>query len=195
MADEVKTLRRPERIPQVDSWMAEPPDPPVAGDKSDPSSASCFRDSRTRPIVQRIFCLLLREGGVRRDTQQLFEADLTCWGERDGRVIRDASDKVREIVCTSAEFTVARNVESFERQHWAVTQADLYADFHRVAESSFSDEVNWGRIVAFLAFAVSFAVYTERRGCGAAQSIAAWTCQVVEIRLADFFIKNNGWVG
>lgn len=129
-----------------------------------------------------------------RETQQLFEADLACWGEKDGRVIRDASDKVREIVCSSAEISVARNVESFERRHWAVTQADLYADFHRVADTNFSDGVNWGRIVAFLAFAVSFAVYAEQRGCGAAQSIEAWTCQVVETKLADFYIKSNGWV-
>ena len=158
--------------------------------------AKRFRDPRTRAIIKRIFFLLLPEGGVNGEALQPFEVDLACWGERDARVIRDVSEKVREIVCSSAETSVGQSVEDFERHHWEVTQADLYAEYHRVVEVNFRDEVNWGRVVTFLAFAASFAVYVDRRGlqCSAVQSVEAWTSQVIETTLADYFIRSNGWV-
>ena len=66
----------------------------------------------------------------------------------------------------------------------------------KVQRRTFSGSVHWGRVIAFLAFSVSFAAYVASLGIrGGAESIFRWTNRVLNKNLADFMKKEKRWRG
>ena len=65
----------------------------------------------------------------------------------------------------------------------------------RVWYSLFSDGINWGRIVAFLAFCQHLCMYSKRNGLHfAIESIPPWAAMFVESELKEWILSQGGWV-
>lgn len=155
-------------------------------------------DYRTAMIIKRFFYKSLHEGGVDSEgVLQHFEVDLGSRSEEDVRTIESASDKLLEITSNNQELNIQSSVQQFSEKEWEITDANVHIEFTRVSTKTFEDQVNWGRLVAFLSFAVAFAAYVHLRlGMPSAtvHSIYGWTVQVVQENLGRYFIENNGWV-
>ena len=161
------------------------------------SKRSPYIDSRTEPITRRIFHLLLQEGGVEsNEILKSFEVDLSKMSEADAKVVREASDKMKRVICSNEKSKIDSVVKDFEDRQWAVSFANMNTEFYRVVDATFKDAVNWGRIVMFTSFAVSFAVYVLKLGLppNTALSIHHWTAETIMRTTGDFLNKNNGWV-
>ena len=154
-------------------------------------------DPRTILITKRMFCILMRGASVDEELLHSFEVDLGSISETERTIVKKVSDNVCEVINSSDQAKVECSVQDFKRRQWNIHSANVHMEFNKVVAGSFKDdEVNWGRVIGFLAFAVSFAVYTHRLGMSnaAVESIHGWTVQVIEHSIQEFFNKNGRWV-
>lgn len=201
-------------------WMARRPDTerdtiggqrpngimPVAGDLTSTVPTTTVDPAHVRtelltvPVARRTFSLLLRDGGItREEILQQFKVDLARMDEDDARIVRGVTDSLREaLLLTETDgATVPLTVRDLERINYYVTEANVYTEFHHVASETFREEMNWGRVMSFLLFAVSFSVYSLRQGMpdSTVQSIHGWTVGVLRREpVSTFLAANNGWV-
>ena len=65
----------------------------------------------------------------------------------------------------------------------------------RVWYGLFNDGINWGRIVAFLAFCQHLCTYSRRNGLHfAIESIPPWAATFVDSELREWILSHGGWV-
>lgn len=78
-----------------------------------------------------------------------------------------------------------------------LTHASTYATFVGIADEIFQTGKNWGRIVAFLAFGATLAVYCVQKEDLAQliDSIVEWVSVYMNQKLSDWIDENGGWDG
>ena len=155
-----------------------------------------FRDHRTGPIVKRVFFCLLSECNTENEVLSTFTVDLDRLSEADAKVVREASDKAVKLLHREPKAGVRYNVKDFTEEKWDIHSGNMYSEFRKIVQETLKQEANsYGRLVAFLGFAVSYGVYVRGRGIHQAlPSVEAWTVQVIEDDVGTFFRENGGWV-
>ncbi|XP_068710754.1 apoptosis regulator R1-like [Montipora capricornis] len=78
-----------------------------------------------------------------------------------------------------------------------LTHASTYATFVGIADEIFQTGKNWGRIVAFLAFGATLAVYCVQKEDLAEllNNIVEWVSIYMEQNLGGWIDENGGWEG
>lgn len=152
-----------------------------------------YQSRATKLIMKTVFSKLCP--ACAKHARQL-ERDLA---RMDGSYPEDART-VRKLVHYLVEFIketeqVPSNLDTFVEQKWSLDASNMHMEFSRVAYETFKEQIHWGRVIMFLGFAVSFAVYLENGAVvGSAESVLEWTCQVIEEDLGQFFTSQQGWV-
>lgn len=178
----VRRKSRPRERPQGDS-IQPPPHPRRL--------AKLFRDSRTNLILKRVFCELCMK-----DTRQV-ERELMRLSDSnpdDGKLVKRASTLIVDFIKETEQ--ISNNMDVFTGQEeWNLNAGNVYMEFSKVATETFKSTVNWGRIVMFLGFAVSFSLYLEQDiMVGSPDSVLQWTGQVLEEDVGEFITSHGGWV-
>lgn len=77
-----------------------------------------------------------------------------------------------------------------------LTHASTYATFVGIADEIFQDGKNWGRIVAFLAFGATLAVYCVQKEdlANLIDNIVEWVSLYMDQNLSSWINDNGGWV-
>lgn len=110
----------------------------------------------------------------------------------DAKTVRRLVYHLVEIIGDTDQ--VPNNLDSF--QDWKLDAGSIHTEFSRVANATFKKNTNWGRVIMFLGFAVSFAVHLEQGiVVGSADSVLGWTCQVIDEDLEHFYTSHQGWEG
>lgn len=97
-----------------------------------------------------------------------------------------------------ADELVEENRQLFETMcdQLHLTHTSTYATFVGIADEIFQTGTNWGRIVAFLAFGATLAVYCAQREDLAQliDSIVEWISLYMDHNLGPWINNNGGWV-
>lgn len=152
-----------------------------------------YRHKATKIIIRTVFCKLCTacEKHTRSVEREL--ARLEDSHPEDARTTRKLVHYLVEFIRETDQ--VSSNMETFLQQKWALDASNMHIEFSRVVYQTFLDSTNWGRVIMFIGFAVSFAVYLEQGAvAGAADSVVEWTCQVIEEDLGQYFSSHEGWV-
>ena len=165
---------------------------------------------RTMLITKRVFCMLMRKAAVDEEVLQFFEIDLGSISETERTIVKKVSDSVCEVINSSDQANVECSVQDFKRRQWHIHSTNVHMEFTKVVAMIFKNEAtfrngasfvdegncNWGRVISFLAFAASYAVYIHRIGMPSAtvESIHGWTVQVLEHSIKKFFNEHGRWV-
>lgn len=77
-----------------------------------------------------------------------------------------------------------------------LTHTSTYATFVGIADEIFQTGTNWGRIVAFLAFGATLAVYCASREdlVQLIENIVEWISWYMDQNLGPWINNNGGWV-
>ena len=76
-----------------------------------------------------------------------------------------------------------------------LADVNLRRIFMNVAKELFTEGINWPRIVSFFAFAGGLAVDCVLNGSSIhVTRVKTWTVEYIETELADWIIKEGGWV-
>lgn len=152
-----------------------------------------YSDKRTKLIVKTVFSELcpacekyLKQ--MEREVARLYETSPV-----DANVVRKVSHLLVEFIRETDQ--LAQHIDSFSEQKWDLHEGNMHTEFSKVAQETFRADINWGRVLMFISFAVGFSVYLEQGlVVGAADSVLEWTCQVVEEELGQFYTAHQGWV-
>ena len=149
---------------------------------------------QNRLILAKLLGLLLPRGVE--EESGLVEAAASTLSEADKRAAYQAAEKIAAIIRSTPSLSSVENlIHEFDVAGWVVTAENMQDNFREVERTVFCDGVNWGRIIAFLAFSVSFSAYVSSKGIkGGVQSVFGWTSRVLDRILSDFMSKKNGWV-
>ncbi len=151
----------------------------------------------TALIVRRTFNLLLQDGGISRDDLlKQFTVDLQRMDRDDAKVVSLVTDSLREVLQTAEYTTVPAMVRDFEGRDWPLSEEIICTEFHRVAKELI-EETNWGRMITFLLFSVSFSIFALRQGMPDATvlSIHGWTVEALRSTpTSTFIVTHDGWV-
>ena len=152
-----------------------------------------FTDKRTRLILRAVFSEFCPS--CEKEVKQI-EREITCLKKQnppDEELVRKVSHLIVQFITETDQLTI--NLQDFTRQKWSLHGGNMHSEFCKVAQETFRDNLNWGRIIMFLGFAVSFSVYLEEGIVGtAADSVLEWTHQLVEEDLGHFYCSHQGWV-
>lgn len=136
---------------------------------------------------------LLPEGV--RESKKMEHPAIRGLSEKERETVRQATERLTKVINSTPNIAVEKNVREFSAGRWEVNADNMEEEFHGVERSTFSDGINWGRVIAFLAFSVSFAAYVSSRGIvGGAGSVLGWTSQVLNTTLLEFIQREGGWV-
>lgn len=110
----------------------------------------------------------------------------------------DSSTKASRHLRLIADELIADNNELFESMcdQLHLTPTTTYPTFVGIADEIFQTGKNWGRIVAFLAFGATLAVYCAQREelFQLVNDIVEWVSRYMDQNLADWIEDNGGWV-
>ena len=145
-------------------------------------------NARTTIILKQLFSELCMK-----DLRQV-EREVKRLTPEDGKLVKRVSGLLVTFIKETDQITV--NLDNFAKQEgWNVHAGTVYTEFSKVASETFKSATNWGRILMFLGFAVSYTVYLEKDiMVGSADSVLQWTCQVVEEDLREYIASHGGWV-
>lgn len=145
-------------------------------------------------VMSGLYKALLPEGV--REGKELEHLAFRGLSEKERETVELAADRLTTVINNTPNIAVAKGVQEFSVGRWEVNGDNMEEEFHEVERSTFSDGINWGRVIAFLAFSVSFAAYVSSRGIsGGAGSVLGWTSQVLNTTLLEFMQRENGWTG
>ena len=154
------------------------------------------QDVLSELITKRCFhLLLLEEQEAFRDTRVIRQFEtISCADDHQRAIVEVASDRIKELISLSPQ-PVPWKTSDFTARSWEINASNVHSEFSRVADVLFQDEVNWGRIVALLGFAVSYSVYAMQKGLQdtVVESVCAWTVQVMQSRL-HHWLQEHTWV-
>lgn len=101
----------------------------------------------------------------------------------------------RIVETTTKEEAVIRQELEKACEELSLTPTEFNAIVVRVWYGLFSDGINWGRIVAFLAFCQHLCTYSRRNGLNfAVESVPPWAAMFVDSQLKDWILAQGGWV-
>lgn len=145
-------------------------------------------------VMSGLYKTLLPEGV--RESKEVEHPTFGGLSEKERETVVQATDRLTTVINNTPNLAVEREVREFSVGRWEVNADNIEEEFHEVARSTFSDGINWGRVIAFLAFSVSFAAYVSSRGIsGGAGSVLGWTSQVLNTTLFEFMQREGGWGG
>lgn len=152
-----------------------------------------YSDKRTKLILKAVFSQLcpafekyLKQ--IEREVARLKETN-----PLDANLVIKVSHLMVEFLRETDQLSV--NLDSFVEQNWNLHGGNIHSEFSKVVQTTFRGDTNWGRVLMFFGFAVSFSVYLEQGVVvGAADSVLEWTCQVVKEELGKFYTLHQGWV-
>lgn len=152
-----------------------------------------YNDRRTKLILKTVFSQLCPacEKNLKQTEREV--ARLKETNPLDGNLVSKVSHLMVEFIRETDQLSV--NLVSFSEQKWSLHGGNMHSEFSKVAQETFRGDTNWGRVLMFFGFAVSFSVYLEQGVVvGAADSVLEWTCQLVEEELGKFYRSHEGWV-
>ncbi|XP_065837752.1 bcl-2-like protein 1 [Oscarella lobularis] len=77
-----------------------------------------------------------------------------------------------------------------------ITKTTVYATFVGVVRELFDTGINWGRIVALIAFAGALAIHCAKAGMETkVRKVIDWTARYVVWNLEDWIKNSGGWEG
>ncbi|XP_059138642.1 apoptosis regulator Bcl-2-like, partial [Physella acuta] len=77
-----------------------------------------------------------------------------------------------------------------------ITDNNAYDTFKIIVDETFSDGVNWGRIVALLGFAGCFVVYCfVHNKSHLADNVVEWVTLYIDTNLQEWLTSNDKWQG
>ena len=130
-----------------------------------------------------------------RESKKVEHPAIRGLSDKERETVQQATDRLTKVINATPNITVDKSVREFSVGRWEVNADNMEEEFHDVERSTFSDGINWGRVIAFLAFSVSFAAYVSSRGIsGGAGSVLGWTSQVLNTTLLEFIQREGGWV-
>ena len=122
-------------------------------------------------------------------------AATSALSSEERQTVETATDQMTRVIHNTPTIAVEKGIREFKVAGWEVNGDNMEEEFREVERRTFADGIHWGRVIAFLAFSVSFAAYVSSRGIsGGAQSVFEWTNQVLDGTLGEFMKKENGWV-
>lgn len=152
-----------------------------------------YTDHRTKLIIKAVFgeyCPACQKylKDVEKEVTRLKHSN-----PKDAEFVRRVAQQIVEFLTLTDQLDV--NMESFTKEKWNLHAGNMHSEFYKVFHETFRTDINWGRILMFVGFAVSFSVHLEEGTVpGAADSVLEWSCQIVEEDLGAFFVANKGWV-
>ena len=150
-----------------------------------------LKDRRTNVILKQVFCEVCGQ-----DLRQVQREVVRIAGSNpeDGKLIKRVSGLIVQFLKETDQVTM--NLDTFAQQDsWNLHTSNVYREFSEVASKTFKEAINWGRVIMFLGFAVSFSIYLEQDiMVGATESVLQWTGQVLEEDLGEFIKAHGGWV-
>ncbi len=152
-----------------------------------------FEDRRTRLIVKLLFGELNPTCG--RHLPHVQRELVILNSSSDVKLVKETTVLIIQMLRETN--TISINLEDFRNLNWNLHAGNTYAEFSRVAQETFSDSINWGRVLVFLGFCVSYSLYLEKlkvAGGSLEESVMEWTCQVIREDLGQFYLSHGGWV-
>ena len=113
--------------------------------------------------------------------------------KKEGLLVKRIANLIVELIVETDQISL--NMDAFTKERWNLHIGSVHSQFGKVAAETFRDEINWGRILTFLGFAVSFSLFLEKELMldSAEESVLQWTCQVVEEKLQEYIFSHGGW--
>ena len=168
----------------------------AAADSRNNDGASPWNGIVDELVVKRSFYLLLeQEESAERFVNVLQRLGQLPYVDEDQRLtVERSSERIVHLIYSSPQ-PAPWKANDFASRGWVIDSTNVYSEFSRVAEVIFQDDINWGRIVAFIGFAVAFSVHSVQNGLEETviDSIFGWTIQVIRGRLHSW-LQEHSWV-
>lgn len=161
------------------------------------SAATKYIDSRTTPIVRMLFYRTFTQANLDKDVIQRLDVEpiVKRLSPKEQSFVQDTCEKYLEYLGSSEKVSVDSHRRAFEVAGWEVSDNNVNAEFKKVVNQTFDENVTWGNVIGFLGFALGFSIFIHNRGMTRAViSVAEWTKQVIEDDIGTFFREHNGWV-
>lgn len=161
-------------------------------------SASKYIDSRTTPIVRMLFHSVFTQANLDQDVIRRLDVDsvVKALSQPERSFVYDTCEKYLEYIRIFERLSIDSHRRAVEATGWEVTDNNVNAEFKKVVNQTFDEDVSWGNVISFLGFALGFSVFIHNRGMKKAViSVAEWTKQVIEEDIGSFFLEHNGWDG
>jgi len=109
------------------------------------------------------------------------------------RILQEVPNILFEIADLFEDARVEELVKKCERLR--LHSGNLYSEFNGTISTLLDNEITWGKVVVFFAFAVSFSIYlcTNEMSHLAAR-VCDWAAQALQSRLQPWINTNGGWV-
>ena len=109
------------------------------------------------------------------------------------RIFQEVSNMLFEIADLFENARVEELVKKFGKLH--LNSGNLYHHFTKIISTLLDDGINWGKVVMFFSFAVSFAMYLcTNEMSHLAGRVCVWTAQDLQNRIQPWIDDNGGWV-
>lgn len=180
------------------SYVYERPHHPVQGGGASSSSrARKFIDSRTTPLVRLLFHRTFTQANLDKEVIRKLDVEpqVKRLSQSDRSFVQETCEKYLEYLKSSDAISIDSHRRAIESSGWNISDNNVDAEFKKVVNETFDENVTWGSVIGFLGFALGFSIFIHNKGMKRAViSVAEWTRQVIEEDIGNFFLKNNGWV-
>ena len=156
-----------------------------------------FNDSRTTPIIRLLFHRTFIQANLDKDVIRRFDIEpvLKKLSDKERSFVQDTCEKYLEYVGSSEKLSIDSHRRALETAGWEVSDNNVDAEFKKVVNQTFDENVTWGNVIGFLGFALGFSIFIYNKGMKrAVVSVAEWTKQVIEDDIGRFFLEHDGWV-
>ena len=156
-----------------------------------------FTDTRTTPIIHLLFHRTFIQANLDKDVIRRFDIEpvFKKLSDKERSFVQDTCEKYLEYLGSSEKVSVDSHRRALETAGWEVSDNNVDAEFKKVVNQTFDENVTWGNVIGFLGFALGFSIFIHNKGMKrAVVSVAEWTKQVIEDDIGRFFLEHNGWV-
>ena len=156
-----------------------------------------FTDTRTTPIIHLLFYRTFIQANLDKDVIRRFDIEpvFKKLSDKERSFVQDTCEKYLEYLGSSEKVSVDSHRRALETAGWEVSDNNVDAEFKKVVNQTFDENVTWGNVIGFLGFALGFSIFIHNKGMKrAVVSVAEWTKQVIEDDIGRFFLEHNGWV-
>ena len=170
---------------------------PVPLRRNGDATLAKFTDSRTTPIIHLLFHRTFIQANLDKDVTRRFDIEpvFKKLSDKERSFVQDTCEKYLEYLGSSEKVSVDSHRRALETAGWEVSDNNVDAEFKKVVNQTFDENVTWGNVIGFLGFALGFSIFIHNKGMKrAVVSVAEWTKQVIEDDIGRFFLEHNGWV-
>ena len=145
----------------------------------------------TPHIAKRSVRILLESEGF--NIQRILNAIDPIDEDIDRKKVERMADVIKKLIKEApSEFP---SVAELTEQQWVIHAGNVHSEYMHLAHQLFEDNVNWGRIIAFIGFSATYCLYAMQRGIQETivESVCAWMVQVLQQDLREWFHQHS-WV-